>query len=78
MHPEIIQDSICDEPKVICPVCGKFAFANWVSVYKDPYEIQVEPFHCACGWTEECPNANDCAGTKCKSYHLCYPAGGHK
>lgn len=65
----ITGDSKYEEPLVKCPACGGVASANWVSVYQDPYEVQVEPFHCKCGWTQECPH--ECIGPKCISFSKC-------
>lgn len=62
-------DSKYDEPLVKCPSCGGVARANWISVFKEQYEIQVEPFHCECGWTEDCPY--ECVGSRCISFDKC-------
>lgn len=59
------------EPVRKCPICGGKAYANWVSVLRGPFEIQVEPFHCDCGWVEGCPYEDDCVGEKCISFHIC-------
>jgi hypothetical protein len=72
---EIEQISRYDEPTAKCPRCGGTANAEWVSVYQDPFEVQVEPFHCECGWTQECPYYDECIGDKCVSFNKCYPIG---
>lgn len=66
----LTRNSRQEEPLVKCPECGGVASANWVSVYQDPYEVQVEPFHCECGWTQECPQ-HECIENKCISFNKC-------
>jgi len=38
--------------EIICPVCGDIATAEFADNGFGAYAVQIEPFHCYCGWSE--------------------------
>lgn len=64
------------EPILPCPKCGKTAHAEWVDNGFGPYAVQAGPYHCECGWVEECPYKDPAKCKQCISYDVCYPKAG--
>lgn len=53
-----------DKPEHKCPVCGADCEAEWVDIGFGSYSQQAGPWHCECGWVDECPYVDP---NKCKS-----------